>query len=279
MEEFGPAPRHVPESYPGRRPDTSFVFCGNHIVPIHETAGKKIEESLNFHSDIAAAPSKQDRYMVVGYGSNACPAQLKSKFSESDPMPVLRATLNDCDVVYAPFFASYGSVPATITRSPGTTVDVWVNVLHEKQIEVMDASEGRGNHYMLAEIDAGLTLKNGESFSPVYAYVGTGGVLCIDNQVISLAEVHATGRRFRALSQKDMLETLCGMLADDAGWQEAQPPPPCDASEFAHSAARNSKEYGRILSEKYSADNPIRLAELPHGTRPLRIEKLERQFG
>jgi len=83
---------------------------------------------------------------VIGYGSNPAPSQLARKFSpdrfDGDVIiPVMKGKLKDYDVVWTPVFVSCGALPATITPSAGTTVDVWVTWLDDRPTRVMDATE------------------------------------------------------------------------------------------------------------------------------------------
>lgn len=74
---------------------------------------------------------------VLAIGSNGSPEQLARKFQQSRfpgrvLIPVVRAVLEDFDVVYAPLIAAYGSCPGNnlIPSSPelhvGVHTSIWV---------------------------------------------------------------------------------------------------------------------------------------------------------
>ena len=101
LKNFIPAPRDDPTSYPGKRPKNSFLFCSDFILPINMIKGRKLEESLVIkNGDKCTIESElenlettrfEDRYLVIGYGSNANPAQLKNKFQETSSIfPVFK---------------------------------------------------------------------------------------------------------------------------------------------------------------------------------------------
>lgn len=209
---YGPAPRLSPESYPGRRPGTSYVFRGETIdaVPSARLLGM-----LGLD-----APAPSDRYAILAHGSNANPAQLLAKFGTAGrPIPVIRGTMADLDVVYASAFASYGSVPATVARSPGTAVEMWITLLDEQQLGVMDRTEGRGDRYALVRLD-GFVSECGERLHPAYAYVSKAGPLRIDGGPVRLAEVPATGARFPAMTQRELLRSIRRRLAPSSSHGE-----------------------------------------------------------
>lgn len=202
---YGPAPRLSPESYPGRRPGTSYVFRGETIdaVPSARLLGM-------LGPDAHAPPG---RYAILGHGSNANPAQLLAKFGAAGrPIPVIRGTMAGLDVVYASAFASYGSVPATVARSPGTAVEMWITLLDARQLGVMDRTEGRGDRYALTRLD-GFVSECGERLRPAYAYVSKAGPLHMDGGPVRLAEVPATDARFPAMTQREVLRAIRRRLA------------------------------------------------------------------
>ena len=216
IEEFEPAPRKDPKSYPGKRPETSYLFSSDDgVIPIKMIDGKKLEDSVINDNTLddelhnrKTIPIK-DRYLIVGYGSNVNPAQLKYKFNGiNNVFPVLKGKMNNFDIVYANSFTKYGYVPATITSSPGTTVDVWANLLDENQLELMDKTEGRDKKYWLAKLDGELILENGEHISPVYSYVSTRGVMTINENPLRLTGIAASHKKFEGFNQTEILTIL-----------------------------------------------------------------------
>ena len=205
--EFGPAPIDEPNSYPGRRPNYSYVFCGDKIFPIDITYGKPIEELLidtPYGKDI----SLEDKYAVLGYGSNVCPSQLSQKFTDNTMFPVIRGILYGYDVVYAAGIASYGSVPATLIRSPQTTVEVWINILDAEQLCTLDKTESRGRRYDMILLDE-IILENGEIFNPICSYMfSKGPMTCIENSPTRIKNIRSNKSQFTPMTQEEVLQTL-----------------------------------------------------------------------
>ena len=201
LKIFDSAPRDDPLSYPGKRPNHSFLFDGNYIRNLSLCSGANIISALE---KIGVDPD--NAYVMMGYGSNACPAQLASKFGQDmRNMPVIRGFLEGFDVVYAAGFAAYGAIPATLSESAGTTVEVWVNILDRKQVRAMDSTEGLGTQYYLAEMPIQFKAENGVKISPVHAYIHSAGALAPEKQLVALAGIPASRRRFEAQTQKEIL--------------------------------------------------------------------------
>ena len=186
---YRPSPHECPLAYPGRRPGSSYLFCGDTIDSMDTRSG--VRDQAELRSKILEGVGDGKRYLIVGYGSNANPAQLRDKFgsrcrgtsarqeygppSAACRHPVLRGMVRGYDAVYEGRISSNGYAPATLVESPGTAVEAWANVLDRKQLDVMDCTENRPNTYMLADVGAEFVLENGAAFSPVYAYVASGG--------------------------------------------------------------------------------------------------------
>lgn len=195
-----------PQCYPGRRAPGSYVFLGDEITTL---CGKNTKLEDLRAGDIPLDemfPDLDKRYMIVGYGSNASPPQLRSKFSTNPKMPVLCGTLKDHDIVYAGRRTSKRYIPATITGSKGTVVEAWANVLDKDQLTTMNESEGCGYAYMLARINGSFELSSGESFSPVYTYISMTGPLLEDGQPVRLGKVHAENTVFKEKDEAEVLE-------------------------------------------------------------------------
>ncbi len=217
VDEFGPAPRKNGLLYPGKRPSQSYVMCGNSISLISPVSPLKdtlvstnhgtlsLIEFLRLHdTDIG------NRYCVIGYGSNACPAQLHEKFND-DVLIVLRGTLQNYDIVYANAITKYGSIPATIIDSPGTTVQVWCNILDEEQLYTMDETEGRDTSYIMGKLNGTVRL-DGLSKYAAYSYVHSQGALNYKGKPIRIADIPATNPIHDSLNQIEMLELFSNII-------------------------------------------------------------------
>ncbi len=145
--------------------------------------------------------SLSERYAVLAVGSNACPARLADpeKYGNncSAAIPVFHGWINDVVSVYIPHICNYGSIPSTIMGKPGAKTKLWVTLLSEMELRIMDKSEGRGEHYNLIELPQS-TFKAQENFSikSVSAYYQPFGLRDQNSEdpiLVRCFEVSATG--------------------------------------------------------------------------------------
>jgi hypothetical protein len=161
------APRDHPLLYPGGWPRESALLDGDRLLPL----------------DVLV---HEDRTPVLAVGSNASPAQLRHKmagFGIASPIPMVKARVIGIDVGISAHVSRLGYVSASPFDAPGTVRELFVIWLDDKQLAVIDASEGvplpNGNYgrawpptpEVRVELTAGVTLPG------VYVYVNRHGVL------------------------------------------------------------------------------------------------------
>ncbi|MGH2974854.1 MAG: hypothetical protein ACRDLL_08315 [Solirubrobacterales bacterium] len=154
------------------------------------------------------------RSRLLVYGSNASPEALARKLALSaDPVLVEPAWLRDFDVVYSAHFSPYGAVPATLQRSPGTTVRVAVIHLTDEQLRLVSATEP---NYELTSFAAAICeLPDGDPVTELSAYLSRHGCLLAGGQEVALVAVPARERRFVELSEPQVLERLRAQLCPE----------------------------------------------------------------
>lgn len=155
----------------------------------------------------ATAPDVEGCRAVLAVGSNQSPEQLLRKYpgSEWGAIPVIRAQLSDFDIVYSPHVSSYGSIPATLFPSPGTTVSLFVNWLTPIQEARMHETEVATGNYHFGRLDGiKVKMEMGGALSSVYVYCSSRGSLVHNATPIALAEVGATGRQWPSLNQESI---------------------------------------------------------------------------
>ena len=159
---------------------------------------------------------------VIAVGSNRAPVQLARKFERMQTaIPVTRLVARDLDVVHAAHMAGYGAVPATLAPSPGTEVELWITWLDAAAMERMDATEAVGVNYAREEQALEIVTADGPAPDRALVYNALRGCLSFDGAMVPLAVVPATGRRGRALTQREVLERLhreAGSKADFERW-------------------------------------------------------------
>jgi hypothetical protein len=219
--------------YPFARPSTSVVVVGDRELELIEldmldlgssrVRAESAEGSLADACEDAGVPVDAlggRRTPVLAYGSNASPSGMRWKFPEARQAvtPLLRGTLGGLDVVYSAHIAVYGSVPATLQRSPGTTVETFVALLTEAQLERVAAWEINGRHQLLRDVE--LTLEGADAPAEVGAFVSRHGCLTTGGVEIALAEVPAHGRRYQALGQPEVLRLVRDRVAPGTALEE-----------------------------------------------------------
>jgi len=182
--------------YPYAIPQRSFVQLGGQTLPAGE-----VEVDLS------------ERTPVLAYGANAAPEALARKLAgDSDPVPLMQATLSGHDVVYSAHISPYGSVPAALHPSGGTEVDVFVAHFTARQLALVSVSEP---NYELTPIEASRCRCEETPVAELSAYMSRHGSLRIDGSAVALAPIPARGRRLPAMSQREILERLRAALGPD----------------------------------------------------------------
>jgi hypothetical protein len=181
--------------YPYAIPSSSYALVGGAVVELE-----------------AAEIDLGGRTALLAYGSNAAPQVLARKLAAApDPVAAIRTELRDFDVVYSAHVSRYGSVPATLRRSPGTEVRAFVVYLTREQLRLVSATEP---NYELASFDRpSCTLEKGDAPAELSAFVSRHGCLVLDGGEVALAEIEARQRRFGALGQPEVLERVRDLLS------------------------------------------------------------------
>ena len=156
------------------------------------------------------------RTPVLAVGSNQAPEQLTRKFGRNAaaPIPVQRCHVRDFDVVYAAHIARYGSVPAMLQASPGTTVSLFATWLDDAQLEIMNHTELDSAHYHFGLLeDVVVTLDDGSVMNELHAYIGRRGHLLRDGAPVALSTITARDRRYVEKDSTAMLAELHGAFS------------------------------------------------------------------
>jgi hypothetical protein len=160
-------------------------------------------------------PDLTGRAALLSYGANASPAVLARKLATLPqlPLPVLRAELEDFDVVYSAHISPYGAVPSTLQRSLDTVIPVFVAYPTEEQLALLSASEP---NYQLLHLN-GLTARTEleQDLVEADAYLSRHGCLLLEDSEVALAAVEAAARRFPALGEVEVLERVRHVLAPE----------------------------------------------------------------
>lgn len=219
-------------AYPFEVPDSSFLYVDGsvfhfdrHQVSAWEDGRVMVgNESVEVRSvlsrfDIAEEQLTGTRVPVIACGSNASPQRLKQKYDRDLPgsvVPTFRVTLTHYSVVFAAKFTEYGSVPATLAHTPGTTTEVYVNLLSPAQLAVMDGTETLGCSYDRPILDdAVVESEDGFQFADVHAYISRHGCFTPHGQPVTLSGVKSDGNPFTAMEQASV-QHVAKRLLDSA---------------------------------------------------------------
>jgi len=154
----------------------------------------------------------RDRRPLLAYGANAAPEALTRKLAAAaeTPLPLVRAELEDFDVVYSAHVSPYGAVPATLRPAPGTAVTVFVAFPTEDQRRLLSATEPNYECRRLEGISCRPEL--GAPPPLLDAFVSRHGSLLLDGSEVALSAIPARGRRLPELTQPQVLERVRSLL-------------------------------------------------------------------
>jgi len=204
-------------------------------------------EELMARENIDQGQLTAKRTAVICYGANTAIEALTRKFERAPGdvvIPAIEASLGDFDVVFSAHISRYGAMPATLQRSAGTTVGVFVLALTEEQLEVMHATETPYRFVELTDIELTLTPARAAPSAaapPVAApaapipaagaarptirtaahtYISRNGATLVGGLEAALSAIPAMGRGYPAYSQLEMLCWLRDELAPGQGVEE-----------------------------------------------------------
>lgn len=196
--------------YPWERPRYSYLLLGGVARPLGSwsparpldarlgrgAAGPTLGSALSAAGIDPLVWASEPRAGLLAYGSNAAPSQLLRKFPDAAQraIPVTTVVVADVDVVFSAHLTSYGSLPATIHRTPGARAHLAVTWLTPAERSTMHRSEG-GN-YRLEQVPG---LPN------VSAYVSDHGVIPLGGEPLGLAAVTVADAGRARLAQADAI--------------------------------------------------------------------------
>ncbi|MCR9255866.1 MAG: hypothetical protein NXI16_07185 [Alphaproteobacteria bacterium] len=157
------------------------------------------------------------RTPVIAVGSNRGPRQLKRKYGDNAVVPVTRIEIDHADVVYSASIAPYGSVPATLYPSEGTTVHLHATWLDAPQLEAMHLTEGIGQPggYQFGTIDLPVRCEVTGTIDRPHMYLSGRGVFWIDGGPVAFEAIQADNRRYPTLRQEEAIAMVLGRLAPE----------------------------------------------------------------
>jgi hypothetical protein len=204
------------------RPDTAELVRRALAYPYDPPAGSFVQLGAE---TLPVPPEEVDidgRRALLAYGSNASPEALTRKLAHLEPRPivVLRVALSGWDVVYSAHVTRYGSVPAAVVPSPGTTASVHLVFPDDEQLATLAATEGQ-NYRLEQLVDFSAEYEiGGEGPVEIDAFVGVHGPLLVDGSPIALAAIPARERVFPELTTPEMIDRVRAAITPDLTVEE-----------------------------------------------------------
>jgi hypothetical protein len=145
---------------------------------------------------------RDDRHVVLAYGSNSSTRALLRKFGGDLQLPVLKGRLEGFEVVYSSHLSAYGSVPVTLHQAPGASIETFVTLVTDDQLVRLAETEF---NYAIRRLDGTrFTGREIEVDAPI-AFVSRHGALGIEGSPVRLVD----------RPQRAMLERVRSHLAPD----------------------------------------------------------------
>ena len=253
-----PEQLHLATQYPYDPPHESFLFVNGLGLAIVEPAedplvdarvrvDDRVMNAADALRELGAAdtPGMAMRTPILSYGSNTSPFGIGRKYERlygDGPVviPAIACDLDGYDVVYSPHFSRWGTIPATIAVSPGTTARLIVLYLAPDQLQLMNDIEcgpppARGGNYVFGRLaKTALRLEGAGMPADAPTYVSHYGVLAPNSQSVALAAIKAERRRFPAFTGAELLvqvqnelsvglttEAFLSQLISDANYRRA----------------------------------------------------------
>jgi hypothetical protein len=162
--------------------------------------------------DLAGADAvmhETDRVPLLAYGANASPERLAMKLAHLPDghrtAVILAGWLEGFDVGAVAHPPVFSSMPGTLVESPGTRVRVAMLYLDHVQFTTLWWTEVT---YKLGAL-SGVRIELDETRAGVVralAFASRAGAFCVDGEPVVMAAIEAENRRYRALTQEQILD-------------------------------------------------------------------------
>jgi hypothetical protein len=184
------AARQFPQTYPGDRPDQSYLLLNENIHLLYwknkadiASAYFLLEEGRHINVDEVLKhmnlPTLSERFAVLAYGANRNPATLAIKFrhyyykspGKGLAVPVIKGVLQKADVVACNIFGQgylYADLLYQSQLTNATEVEAWLTLLDRDQLRVINDSEGlKTGLYGLGQFPGYIIEGTGQEIAPL----------------------------------------------------------------------------------------------------------------
>jgi len=203
------SPHANPLSYPGAIPDRSGLLVDDWFTELRSVEDRPVGSYTvdpNGGGPVPAAPNPleplsldqalaaldvtgvADRHPLLAVGSNAAPAQIRSKFDRcgiTTALPMLRCTVDGWRRTILAHVSIPGYLPITVEPDPrARSLSVSLLLCDDEQLGAIDATEPNYRRLIAADSEP-LTLDSGERLCGYLVYVGVrGSVRAADGSIM-----------------------------------------------------------------------------------------------
>ncbi|MFN9486461.1 MAG: hypothetical protein ACK6BM_07420 [Cyanobacteriota bacterium] len=223
------------------RPASSYLFVSGGVYPFESFNQRLSSATVVVPGEKQAMPvdrllqllqehenAGKKRTPVIAYGSNPAPWVLIEKFTRSTGsnkeyngsmvIPVTKATLRNFDITWLPYITDDAGLPATLSASPGTEVEVWLTWLDDDQLALMNTSEFVGQAGSMYSLNVmprqqlntkGYTLQE----DPLVYVSCYGSLRAANGDALAIAQIPARNRKLQAMNTIDTMAYAAKRLA------------------------------------------------------------------
>ena len=226
------AARKFPRTYPGDRPDTSYLLLDERVYPLLFERAEDLssaffidENATKWYVDEVLKslelPFILDRYAILAYGANRNPATIEIKlrnYHYQSPgrgwaIPVLKGTLRGADVVAGDVYGQgymYADLLLDEETCRDTTVESWLLLLDDDQLRVMNDSEGLAEGIYLVAQFPGYTIEGPDYEIAPLGYAGNSPIFISPalHKPLSFTTIAAFNRTLPAFDPVTMFDHL-----------------------------------------------------------------------
>lgn len=236
--ELATDPVRIALSYPFEWPETECVLLGDRLMrlvrfepdePLASIAADDQGEDVGWVADhlrkVGGPLVKTAGFQtILASGSNASPSRMFAKFqrlAEHPPVFFLPGSIADHVTVYSCHFASYGSMPATLTHRPGARTQLIAIVVPTMTLDALHASEALGQNYgYFRQSEIPFSASTGHTLQRPHTYLSLRGMFAPAQTPRRLAAVKTQGCDWPSLTQRQALSRAATLLGQ-GGTSEA----------------------------------------------------------
>lgn len=153
---------------------------------------------------------------ILASGSNASPSRMVAKFgrlADRPPVFFIPGRLDDHVAAYSCHFASYGSMPATLTHAEGASTGLIAIVVPTMTLDYLHASEALGQNYgYFRQSGLSFAAESGNRIKCLHTYLSLRGLFAPDGTPRRLSAADSKGCDWPAFSERQAISSATDIL-------------------------------------------------------------------